>query len=109
MDKVEDIVARLRREYADHKRVNGKTATAYFPVNRDGPEAADLIQSQQALIEEMREVFTVFMRECPDKLDCGRHCQLEIERHEEEAFMAAYANAEAVLSKALSQKDQIDG
>ena len=53
-----DIVTRLRRQRPDHKRVNGKTVTAYFPVNPDGEEAATLIEALTAALVKADQFMT---------------------------------------------------
>lgn len=92
MDKVEDIVFRLKK--SDVPLLS--QPVPFSEVRRNIREAADLIQSQQALIEEMREA-----------LRRGRHIfwgSTEANISEAEKWVD---NVDGIMfrSKALSQKE----
>lgn len=101
MDKVEDIVGQLKGR---NKRLEDLYGGYLYYTGMDAAldaTAIDLIQSQQALIEEMREAMrnsAMYLK--TGFIECDR-CGHEVETKN--------TDAEYTLRSALSQKDQIDG
>lgn len=93
-----DIVSRLRDKSAHSAEAYGleeyMPMAAFWKSYADlSAEAADLIQSQQALIEEMREAYTAYEAALANREHGGVAAHKCVDR----------------IGFALSQKDQIDG
>lgn len=95
MDRVEDIVGRLRGRNERFQSYGGMSMYYGGGDSILDCDAADLIQSQQALIEEMREALEWAVAEIEGRTRYDKENQ--------------FGNCLAKANKALSQKDQIDG